>query len=142
MTTLLPVHCCCDPKVRLGWIPVATRSQHVGERLSFIIRRAGATLTGYAPLRGDYGTVEHVPAERIDTEVSELVEPPANGDFNTPGYEWRHTLAVKSAHHPIETWRRVPGFIDDTMMTWLRDAFLRSIAHERGSDGEAKEEAE
>lgn len=123
-SNLLPVHCCCDPKVRLGWIPVPTRSQHVGERLHFIIRREGAQLTGFAPLRGDYGTVEHRPAEVIDTEVGELFTPPENVTVDTPIYEWTRTLAVKSNHHPIETWRKVPGFVDEAVMVRLRSAFI------------------
>lgn len=98
---VLPVHCCCDPVKRLGWVPVPGRLRMIdmghGEgQVTFIAGRDAR----------DLWTGEPLPAPRIHTEIARLTITRNN---------WQETfLAVKSADIPIETWRRIPGFVEDT----------------------------
>jgi hypothetical protein len=89
----LPVHCCCDPERRLGWVPAQKRLGPV----RFVITPRSVTLA----FDDDAVPVKH-PAVTLDAEVEKLH---ARGET---------ILAVKSNDHPIEQWRRVPGWIDDT----------------------------
>lgn len=85
----LPVHCCCDPSLRLGWVPC--RLTEPGP-VVFIAGHVTRDLW--------IGAVSSVP-ERVHTEVASLWD---NGE---------RVLAVKSNEHPIETWRKIPGFIEE-----------------------------
>lgn len=95
---MLPLHCCCDPALRLGWVP---RPPQVDGPRSVIF------VAGHVAKDLLTGEV-HYP-ERIYTEVAWLVN-----DFTPKG---KGRLAVKSNDVPIETWRKVPGFIEDRRRT-------------------------
>lgn len=85
---MLPVHCCCEPAKRLGWVPCgADRPKPV----NFV--------AGHPRIDLETGVVTQ-PAI-IRTEVSVL-------HVDDDSY-----LAVKSAEQPIETWRKVAGFIEE-----------------------------
>ena len=88
---VIAVHCCCDPGLRLGWVPTPPNIQGPGPVRFMAGYPAKELLTGEV----------HYP-ERIFTEVAWL-------EFD--GEE--RTLAVKSNDVPIATWKKVPGFIED-----------------------------
>jgi hypothetical protein len=92
---LLPLHCCCDPALRLGWVPKPPRVEGPGKVVFVAGLKSTDLLTGE----------EHYP-ERIYTETAYL-------HTTTPGGHTDYRLAVKSNDVPIETWRKVPGFIED-----------------------------
>jgi len=99
MKGYLPVHCCCEPGRRFGWVPVPER-QRVRGAIYFVI----------APGRMEWregNSVHLVFAQTINTEVNDLALAPVDGG---PG---EIILAVNSADQPIETWRKVPGFIEE-----------------------------
>lgn len=102
--SMLPVHCCCDPKKRLGWVPAPSTP---GPR-SFVVGQPSMNLLT--------GEVTH--ARILRTEVAWLDQ------------HGRRRLAVKSAHEPVETWRKVAGFIEepdaDLLTTTHDDATLNS----------------
>lgn len=102
----LPVHCCCDPNKRLGWVKLE-RLPMPGQKLRFCIERASYSLM---PSRGVVASADpnrtpdarFNPARYLEVEVAWL---------------WLNTtdeiLAVKSNDYPIEDWRKVVGFIED-----------------------------
>lgn len=90
---LVPVHCCCEPTKRLGWVPAPEKLGPV----KFALGRPTRSLT----------TGLIAPLEIIETEIAWLVN-----------YEAYHTnaerfMAVKSNDIPIEQWRRIPGFVEE-----------------------------
>lgn len=89
-TSFLPVHCCCDPSLRLGWIPVPL-TKRAGSEFRIVVVSPSKVRDLGAPLEMIY----------IEAEVQWLTR----GDVRT--------LAVKSGHQPIEVWRRVHGFIEN-----------------------------
>lgn len=96
MTTLLPVHCCCEPARRLGYVEVEGPVEF-GQQLRFHVQPDRAAI--FDPLAAE-GEVTAVPADIIDTEVGEI-------------YGWAvggRKLAIKSAHRDVQDWRRVHGF--------------------------------
>jgi len=103
----LPVHCCCDPTKRLGWVHVAGVPRP--GPLSFCTERASYALM--TPTRSLLASAEpdrmpelrFNPARHIRTEVAWLTA----GDDTF--------LAVKSNDYPIEEWRKVVGFIEDDL---------------------------
>lgn len=90
---LLPVHCCCEPWMRLGWVPVPVKYER------------GAWIVFWpAPWRSISSEPTAALLEgRITTMVATLVF--ADGTA---------VDAVKSGHVPLEVWREVPGFVEDT----------------------------
>jgi hypothetical protein len=93
---LLPVHCCCTPMKRLGYVPV--------RRLSFTNEAWFNVMNA--------GAVERV----IRTEIGRVwLDRARVGDVINGHVENTRIFvdAVKSAHEPIEVWRRVPGFIEN-----------------------------
>lgn len=87
---MLPVHCCCEPSKRLGYVLAPDR---VG--------------------RINFSWMECFPTSlRLDV----VQPPPTRHEIHTTveslHYNGEHILAVKSAHQPIETWRKVPGFVE------------------------------
>lgn len=89
---MLPVHCCCDPAKRLGWVPVPDK---LHER-------------GCGPVRFQVGLPSYelltgvvTQPDQIDTTIERLID----GD--------EEYLAVKSAEQPVDVWRKVPGFLED-----------------------------
>jgi len=91
---LLPVHCCCKPAIRLGYVEVPDGTDRGSIRFTippaFHLQAPGP----------DSGRPRMNPSSYILTEVATL----GYGDGTGA------TLAVKSAHLDVETWRRVPGF--------------------------------
>ena len=100
MKGYLPVHCCCEPGKRFGWVPVPER-QRVRGAICFVIA------PGRMEWRDDK-SVHLVFAQTINTEVNDL----ALGDAGAGG-PGEIILAVNSADQPINVWRQVPGFIED-----------------------------
>lgn len=95
---VLPVHCCCEPTKRLGWVPVPASRMELDNATFAITIVAGRDAY-------DMWTGAKVPAPRIHTEVARLTLDDEHGQ--------QTILAVKSADIPIETWRCIPGFIED-----------------------------
>ena len=96
---MLPLHCCCDPALRLGWVP----------RPLGVEGPCKAVYVAGHPTR-DLMTGEVTYPERIYTEVEILAVEQVDGTSV-------ERLAVKSNDVPIETWRKVPGFIEDRRRT-------------------------
>lgn len=92
---VLPVHCCCDPGLRLGWVPVPER----------VTAPCNIWFVAGYPAKDLLTEEVHYP-ERIFTEVAFL-------HTTTPGGRTDYQLGVKSNDVPLETWRKVPGFIED-----------------------------
>lgn len=98
MTRYLPVHCCCNPDKRLGWVSVRENPMRVFPWIvHFVCRRE---FTGGSVLRGD--RIDIAPAKVIVTTIERLGLP---GGLVID--------AVKSAHEPIEVWRQVPEFQEE-----------------------------
>lgn len=112
----LPVHCCCDPARRLGWVDVPGNVlRRPGRHVSFLVAEALAVKAGI------FSPPTYRPARFIDTEIDELVRTLVPGYFYICEKGQAHTtiplnirhLAVKSADKPIETWRQVKAFVED-----------------------------
>ena len=110
----LPVHCCCSPALRLGWVPGPI--VELGARFKLVIHEPHRVR-----IFGEPDAPRSVDEFSIDVTVKELhrtvryMEP-----YQCPEGRWHHTvpvskrmLAIDSHDQPIETWRRVPGFIED-----------------------------
>lgn len=91
---MLPVHCCCEPNKRLGWVPVPDKRLNSPGPVRFMSKLPSYDL--------ETGTVS--PAESFDTIVEFIHHHPA---YDGP------QLAVNSHEVPVETWRRVPGFVEE-----------------------------
>jgi hypothetical protein len=87
----LPVHCCCEPAKRLGWMPDRYRFR-------WRVQVSPASLTLWPPSAAG----ERTAPTFVDIEVAML----ALDDHEV-------IRAVKSNEIPIEVWRTVPGFIED-----------------------------
>ncbi len=102
---MLPVHCCCTPDKRLGWVPVG-ESYRIGpirfmtERPSWAFDPAKWVLTLEEPR---HNPPRYNPPRYIETEVARLTLS-RGGDT---------IIAVNSNDYPIEEWRKVRGFIED-----------------------------
>lgn len=92
----LPVHCCCEPAKRLGWLEV---DDHYAKRGHCYM---------LARVAGFYETVD------ITIEYVQLVLYPRrllNCGHYTIQLSSRR-LAVKSDDRPLEEWRRLPDFTE------------------------------
>ena len=80
----LPVHCCCDPTKRLGWVPVdqpfrCRPIRFCTERASYSLMspglgaRAREELASLRPMR-------HNPAKFIETEIAKFFDPSVHID--------------------------------------------------------------
>lgn len=103
MKGYLPVHCCCHPETRLGWVPVPPEVSDPSFRASGGRLRFRFQVPREATFKALDTAWMLKPAEIIDAEVQQLMH--SDGTV-----EW----AVKSGHLPIESWRQVPGFIRST----------------------------
>lgn len=93
MTTRVEVRCCCDPGRLLGWLDVPDAA----------LRNSTFTV----PLRlvnGNYGEVQF--------ELGTVLLPPQLLFPDWPAGEHRSVPAYKAPHLPIETLRRVRGFVE------------------------------
>lgn len=93
--SLMPVHCCCNPSKRIGWVPVPPGSQKLGT-IHFVQSGDRRQLWSMRHNQGDQSVVK---ATVIKTEVALLVTDGASH------------YAVKSAHVDVAGWRRVSGFV-------------------------------
>lgn len=104
---MLPVHCCCRPQTRLGFVPI--RSKLPANVAMFqVLSESGAVekviVTSVATLQTEM---------TLDESVSEALMNGALDPSRLIPYSATTIVAVKSNHEPIEVWRRVPGFVDD-----------------------------
>lgn len=93
----LPVHCCCEPAKRLGFVDVDDR----------MVRRGGVVFLAHIPgVRGGYETlwteIEYVQLEPYPRRLLPC------GHY-TIALRMR-VLAVKSADKPLEDWLNVSAF--------------------------------
>lgn len=95
----LEVRCCCQPKKLLGYLPVDPQLAIRGARIRFAIP---ATFPYSRSRLGD-GDVKTTPQEVIVLPVE---------SFQSSNPDERH-LALKSEETPIETMRRIPGFVEN-----------------------------
>lgn len=93
---LLPVHCCCTPIIRLGYVEVPDDRTMLGQ-IVFVIPPRFSSARIPADRVGFDGAMD--PGAKIYTTIELLGT--SKGDA---------ILAVKSAHLDLETWQRVPGF--------------------------------
>ena len=93
---ILPVHCCCEPGRRLGYVPVGRLPLGV---VMFPVR----TPEGLRVIRTEIAEIRTI---RTTTEVFSQV----SGEITSTVTS---VVAVKSAHEPIEVWRLVPGFLEE-----------------------------
>lgn len=98
--TRLPVHCCCNPALRLGTVEVP--GQIYPRPVVFVIPPAMANRPIPGELVGHDLAME--PARKIWTEIQFL---------HFAGTESDAFMAVKSADVPLDVWRQVPGFIPE-----------------------------
>jgi len=107
MKGYLPVHCCCEPGRRFGWVPapswLVTATRHRPVAVRFHIPPEREFIGALDEIRA----VEIKSGQVIYTEVNELALAPVDGGTGEV------ILAVSSADVPLETWRKVPGFIED-----------------------------
>jgi hypothetical protein len=96
---MLEVRCCCRPENLLGWLPVPERDVWNGARVAFRI-------PARVESRREQGiiTVSAYRAEHIWLTVAHY-QCSAGGPF-------RGHLAFKSDDTPLETLRRLPGFVE------------------------------
>lgn len=107
---MLPVHCCCEPAKRLGWVPVSKARQRIG-RINFTCGYPKTDLTTGAVTRALVVYTE------IDV-VRVLVRKPEpfyceHDHLLLTVPVWVERLAVKSADLGLDTWKKVTGFIED-----------------------------
>lgn len=106
----LPVHCCCDPGRRLGWAPVTHPDR---DRARYVIIQPAKAL--WPP------DVNDTPAQVLDVEIATVVVPARKREaYVCPKGSAHYTVpvmvrrrALKNEDHPLDLWRRVPGFIED-----------------------------
>ena len=98
----LPVHCCCDPQRRLGWVQLPASMAKRGLNIRLQAGSApGPGVTGYVP-RWILTTIEE-----LQVCLCPIVPLPC-GHPSVPLYMRRS--AVKSADVPLEAWEKVLGF--------------------------------
>lgn len=90
---MLPVHCCCTPDKRLGWVPVRELGR-IGP-IRFVTERPLWIL-------GPNDEPRFSPPRYIEAAIDRLT-------LTRGETIW----AVNSNDHPIEEWRKVRGFIED-----------------------------
>jgi hypothetical protein len=94
----LAVHCCCEPAIRLGTVPVPDDFIQHRRAIRFAIPPRSRLVARDGVIEPE----QTLPGMEIWTEVAELQL--SDGTIY---------YAVKSAHQPLEVWQRVPGFIAD-----------------------------
>ena len=100
----LPVHCCCHPTTRLGTVLVCKLP--LGAAMFPVLREDGSVERVIVTCVARLATVaEQTKAPYVLDESFDPTKPLNRG--------FRYEDAVKSAHEPIEVWRRVPGFVED-----------------------------
>lgn len=101
MEKLLEVRCCCQPRRLLGWLAAPERPE-VGLKVTFAVRPERSLQFAHNPPQRGGGWTVSLPIERF-----------AESRIGVDGSEHRaHGLAFKSEETPVETLRRIPGFIE------------------------------
>lgn len=98
----LEVRCCCVPQNLLGWVDVPEARLRVGEFLPFVLR---------VPIPKNFGqhpelVESNAAAVRLEMAFYNVRDVDSD-DFGTT------SIALKSGELPIETLRRIPGFIEN-----------------------------
>lgn len=115
MQVMVPVHCCCNPAKRLGWIPLE-QSRLYPHRLRFVVAPTFEELTGR---RDSSEPPTSSTLGQLETEVCELWR--LTDEKDADGQRIPETfLALKSGHQPLEVWKRVRGFQADTVREMRR----------------------
>lgn len=92
---MVEVRCCCQPKKLLGYVEVPEDAVRSGNTYMFPVR----------------AVVEHlIPNDSLAVIKTEVVNLPIAELFTNGG----RRLAFKSEETPIETLRRIPGFVEAT----------------------------
>jgi hypothetical protein len=112
MRTTLPVQCCCEPGVRLGWIVTNMRVDRpaalhfgrvVGPRGRLLeIGPPEKSTVSYIRTEAKWHTSMPYPAVPYICEAGEV--------HNTVPLKLTR-LAISSHEHPLEHWLEVPGFV-------------------------------
>jgi hypothetical protein len=121
----LPVHCCCEPERRIGWVRMPANIPLDREQfVSFQISQPMTMLIG-EPVRTPAREI-HATTERLD-----LVVRPIETYICAQGIPHQtvpvigRVLAVKSPHVEIAKWRKVVGFVEDKHGRDMRHGRLR-----------------
>jgi len=93
------VRCCCVPQKLLGWLDVEPERIVVGNVVQFRTPPSAGPVTF---LHEGFETFRLEPGERVALPVAAISSGTAS---------W---LALKSEETPLETLRRIPGFIENT----------------------------
>jgi hypothetical protein len=109
---ILPVHCCCTPGLRLGFLSVPRACVN---RRQFAIVVREVDQPRWRELRHSgkpASSIVVAPIREIDLPIMpiELIPTGAPGIYETSVPVTMRRLAIESADQPIEVWRRVPGF--------------------------------
>ncbi len=115
MQVMVPVHCCCNPEKRLGWLPLE-QSRLYPHRLRVLVQPTLEELTRLRP-GGELPAVST--AGQLETEVCELWRLTDEKDPDGQRIPERF-LALKSGDVPLEVWKRVRGFQADTVREMRR----------------------
>lgn len=115
MQVMVPVHCCCNPETRLGWLPLE-QSRLYPHRLRFVVQPTLEELTrrrdgSEPPMGSAFG--------QLETEVCELWRLTDERDPDGARIPERF-MALKSGDVPLEVWKRVRGFQADTVRELVR----------------------
>lgn len=91
------VRCCCQPKRLLGWLPVDELKIWEGSKVRFLVAPARTFRElGAAP-------ISELAVSTLELPILTACLPDADGG---------RRLALKSEETPIETLRRIPGFVE------------------------------
>lgn len=97
---MLPVRCCCNPTKLLGWLPVPDKLPvGWGTTISYAVGPL-FVFDGSQPARSDRTVVT--------LEVGKFHQ-----NFDATGQGPITELAIKSMDHPIETFRKIRGFVEN-----------------------------
>ncbi len=96
MSELMEVRCCCNPKKLMGWLPV----DRIGARVDYHIIEQGFSWRDVS-LEGALFSEPKITI--VSLPVQTFIDPESG---NPP------KLALKSEETPIETLRKIRGFIE------------------------------
>lgn len=98
----IPVHCCCDPRIVLGTLDVPGEYCHPHARFRVVMQEPVSWVGAeYRPPSKPWKEGEQYIVIAVETLWLET-----NGRAQA-------ILAVKSNDMPIETFRRIPGFVEN-----------------------------
>jgi hypothetical protein len=104
----LPVQCCCEPGRRFGWVPVPLAKPGRVHFLATVFKAKWESVFPQAEtIHTDINIHESTP---FPTAPFKCATQPGVYHYSIPLRLRR--LAVSSGDYPIETWRRVVGFVE------------------------------